>query len=205
MVLGWCGLRRYLRGGLRAVFGRLEAILGRLGASWGDLGTSWDGLEESWDVLGRSWVVSDPSCSHLGAVLGRLAAILGPSWSQLGASMGRLGIVLGRLGVFFGSFLWLSSELRKSSRKKHKFLFVFLRFGVVWEGILWRSWGVLDGLDASLSPLWRLMKSSRERWAQLVACLEGQVQGGQRLRQYGSGVVIGYSLRLYKVNKTSLP
>ena len=152
MVLGWCGLRRYLRGGLRAVFGRLEAILGRLGASWGDLGTSWDGLEASWDVLGRSWVVSDPSCSHLGAVLGRLAAILGPSWSHLGASMGRLGTVLGRLGVFFGSFLWLSSELRESS-KNTQFLLVFSGLGPSGKGScggLGASWTVLRRLESAL-------------------------------------------------------
>ena len=152
MVLGWCGLRRYLRGGLRAVFGRLEAILGRLGASWGDLGTSWDGLEASWDVLGRSWVVSDPSCSHLGAVLGRLAAILGPSWSHLGASMGRLGTVLGRLGVFFGSFLWLSSELRESS-KNLQFLLFFSGLGSSRTGScggLGASWTVLRRPESAL-------------------------------------------------------
>jgi hypothetical protein len=107
-----------IMGDLPAVFGRLGAVLGRLGAVlerlWGDLGTSWDSLEASSDVLGRSWVVLEPSCSHLGAVLGRLGAILGPPWSHLGASMGRLGAVFGRLGVFLSSFLWLSSELRKS-------------------------------------------------------------------------------------------
>ena len=125
--------------------GRLGAVLERLS---GDLGTSWDGLEASWDVLGRSWVVLEPSCSHLGAVLGRLGAILGPSWSHLGASMGRLGAVFGRLGVFLSSFLWLSSELRKSLKKQIVFI-GFFRFGAVWEGILWRSWGVLDGLETS--------------------------------------------------------
>ena len=123
----------------------LGASWSGLGASWGDLGTSWDDLEASWDVLGRSWVVLEPSCSHLGAVLG-------PSWSHLGASMGRLGTVLGRLGVFFGSFLWLSSELRKSS-KNAKFLLVFSGLGSSGKGScggLGASWTVLRRLESAL-------------------------------------------------------
>ena len=78
-------------------------------------------------LLGRSWVLLEPSYSHLGAVLGRLVAILGPSWSHLGASMGRLGAVFGRLGVFLSSFLWLSSELRKSLKT--------LQFSQVFSGL----------------------------------------------------------------------
>ena len=121
--------------------GRLGAVLERL---WGDLETSWDGLEASWDVLGRSWVVLEPSCSHLGAVLG-------PSWSHLGASMGRLGIVLGRLGVFLSSFLWLSSELRKSL-KNQQFSFVFSSLGPSGKGScggLGASWTVLKRLESA--------------------------------------------------------
>ena len=131
--------------GLGASCSGLGASWSGLGAYWGDLGTSWDELEASWDVLGRSWVVLEPFCSHLGAVLG-------PSWSHLGASMGRLGIVLGRLRVFFASFLWLSSELRKTS-KNQQFLLVFLGLGSSRMGScggLGASWTVLRRPESAL-------------------------------------------------------
>ena len=144
MVLGWCGLRRYLRGGLRAVFGRLEAILERLGASWGDLGTSWDGLEASWDVLGRSHAALEPSCSHLGAVLGRLGAILEPPWGVHGSSLGCFWPSWSVLKLFL-----VAIERTSKIIEKHKVFTGFFRFGAVWEGVLWRSWGVLDGLETS--------------------------------------------------------
>ena len=107
--------------------GRLGAVLGRL---WGDLGTSWDSLEASWDVLGRSWVVLEPPSSHLGA------------------SMGRLGAVFGRLVVFLSSFLWLSSELRKSSKNK--------QFSQVVSGLGPSGKGSCGGLGASWTVLKRL-------------------------------------------------
>ena len=141
-IMGWSSSGLWASwSGLGASWSGLGASWSGLGASWGDLGTSWDDLEASWDVLGRSWVVLEPFCSHLGAVVGL-------SWSHLGASMGRLGTVLGRLGVFLSSFLWLSSEVRKSLTNL-KLSLVFCRFGAVWEGILWRSWDVLDGLETS--------------------------------------------------------
>ena len=59
-----------------------------------------------------------------------------------------------------------------------------------------------------LSPLSGLMKNSRGRWAQLGGLPGGGrlvVQGGQRLREHGSGVVNPFIGGLYKVNKTSLP
>ena len=146
-ILGWSssGLGASWSG-LGASWSGLGASWSGLGASWGDLGTSWDDLEASWDVLGRSWVVLEPSCSHLGAVLG-------PSWSHLGASMGRLGTVLGRLGVFLSSFLWLSIELRKSSKN--------LQFSLVFSGLGPSGKGSCGGLGASWTVLRRLESALR--------------------------------------------
>ena len=62
--------------------------------------------------------------------------------------MGRLGVVFGRSwGVL--ELLLVAIERTSKIIEKPTVFIGFFRFGAVWEGILWRSWGVLDGLDAS--------------------------------------------------------
>ena len=85
--------------------------------------------------------------------MGRLGAILGPSWSQLRASIGRLGAVFGRLGVFLSSFLWLSSELRKSLKN--------LKFSKAFSGLGPSGKGSCGGLGASWTVLKRFESAVR--------------------------------------------
>ena len=166
MVWGWCGLS----GALGKVLQRFETNHGVVfQRSLGVLERSWGVLERSWSVfgviLGRlGTVLRRPGTSWggLGSSRTRLVAILEPSWGVCGhlgtilepsgASMGRLGTVLGRLGVFFGSFLWLSSELRESS-KNLQFLLVFLGLGSSRMGScggLGASWTVLRRPESAL-------------------------------------------------------
>ena len=57
------------------------------------------------------------------------------------------------IDIDFFLFLKLSTENNtlqgKKIIKKLAVFISFLRFGAVWEGILWRSLGVLDGLETS--------------------------------------------------------
>ena len=138
MVLGWCGLS----GALGKVLQRFETNHGVVfQRSLGVLERSWGVLERSWSVigvilrrlgtalrrLGTSWGGLGSSWSRLVAILEPSWRVLGPSWSHLGASMGRLWAAFGRLEVFLSSFLWLSSELRKSL-KNLQFSEVFFQF-----------------------------------------------------------------------------
>ena len=62
--------------------------------------------------------------------------------------MGRLGAVFFRLRGVLELLLVAIERTSKIIEKPAVFL-GFFRFGAVWEGILWRSWGVLDGLETS--------------------------------------------------------
>ena len=62
--------------------------------------------------------------------------------------MGRLGAVFGRpWGVL--ELLLVAIERTSKIIEKLTVFIGFFKFGAVWEGILWRSWGVLDGLETS--------------------------------------------------------
>ena len=162
MALGWCGLSGALGkvlqrfganlgvvferslcilerslGRLGAIFERLGVILGRLGTVLRRPGTSWGGLGSSRTrlvaILEPSWGVLRPSWDHLGATLGRPWVVLGLFWAVLECS----------LAPFCGY------RANFENHQKPTVFVGFFRFGVVSDGILWRSWGVLDGLEAS--------------------------------------------------------
>ena len=115
---------------LGVILGRLGTVLRRPGTSWGGLGSSRTRLVA---ILEPSWGVLRPSWDHLGATLGRPWVVLGLFWAVLECS----------LAPFCGY------RANFENHQKPTVFVGFFRFGVVSDGILWRSWGVLDGLEAS--------------------------------------------------------
>ena len=115
---------------LGVILGRLGTVLRRPGTSWGGLGSSRKRLVA---ILEPSWGVLRPSWDHLGATLGRPWVVLGLFWAVLECS----------LAPFCGY------RANFENHQKPTVFVGFFRFGVVSDGILWRSWGVLDGLEAS--------------------------------------------------------